>query len=460
MAQSAPSASASGITFAVGAAPAQAGTAPPNEPVIAYSFAEAKEKLGYSDDWETYTLCEVMYTHLSLYKTGPVVFVNVLDPAEHVTTVTDAAVTLAGGKAALPLAAVLSTVEVDEGALGTDYELAYADGALVLSAVPGGALDALTSVTVSYDAVDPSAVTSADVVGGYDAATGKASGAEAVHSVFAKCGVVTDVLIAPGWSHIPAVANALAGAAESVNTVFKARAVVDGDASASANYAAALAKKNADGAVSPRLLYCWPNVSLNGKISHLSTHCAALLGTGDAENGGYPYVSPSNHALQADRACLADGTEVLTEVAQANALNGAGILTALNIIGGFRLWGNCTAAGESEADLAKKFIGCARMCDWLGNTQVLTFWSKLDGPLTLRTVNGVVDSLNIMLNGLAGAGVIYGGETAYIPEENPESGLIAGRIALHTEFASPISMQQIDFDNEFAVRYITAALAQ
>lgn len=55
------------------------GTAPKacSEPVLAYSFAEAKEALGYSDDWETYTLCEAMSANFDLFNIAPVVFVNV-----------------------------------------------------------------------------------------------------------------------------------------------------------------------------------------------------------------------------------------------------------------------------------------------------------------------------------------------------------------------------------------------
>lgn len=54
------------------------GTAPKacTAPVLAYSFEEAKEALGYSDDWETYTLCEAMKVCFDLFNIAPVVFVN------------------------------------------------------------------------------------------------------------------------------------------------------------------------------------------------------------------------------------------------------------------------------------------------------------------------------------------------------------------------------------------------
>ena len=55
-----------------------------NRPVKATTFEEAKKALGYSDDWEKYTLCQSMYASFQLFQTSPVIFVNVLDPDTHV----------------------------------------------------------------------------------------------------------------------------------------------------------------------------------------------------------------------------------------------------------------------------------------------------------------------------------------------------------------------------------------
>ena len=61
------------------------GTAPINlanskeyvkKPLLAYSFTEAVEALGYSTDWGSYTLCEVMDSSFRLFGVAPVVFIN------------------------------------------------------------------------------------------------------------------------------------------------------------------------------------------------------------------------------------------------------------------------------------------------------------------------------------------------------------------------------------------------
>lgn len=79
----------------VGTLPVYIGTAPVdqledsaaavNVPILVSSFDEAKAKLGYSDDWEKYTLCEVMDAHFRnrIQPIGPIVLINVFDPSQH-----------------------------------------------------------------------------------------------------------------------------------------------------------------------------------------------------------------------------------------------------------------------------------------------------------------------------------------------------------------------------------------
>ena len=69
------------IPFVVGTAPVQSAAKPAksNMPVLVTSWAEAVEKLGFSYDWKSYTLCEFMYSHLQLFGAQPVIFCNILD---------------------------------------------------------------------------------------------------------------------------------------------------------------------------------------------------------------------------------------------------------------------------------------------------------------------------------------------------------------------------------------------
>ena len=74
---------ASGVHFVVGTAPVQMVGGKANEVVMLNSYEEAVQLLGYSDDWQKYSLCMEVYSAFMLYKIAPVFVVNVLDPAKH-----------------------------------------------------------------------------------------------------------------------------------------------------------------------------------------------------------------------------------------------------------------------------------------------------------------------------------------------------------------------------------------
>lgn len=73
---STPSVADSGIPFVVGAAPVQSAdnysAAALGLPVLCTSFAEAKAALGYSDDFASYDLCEVMYATVGTHPAAAV----------------------------------------------------------------------------------------------------------------------------------------------------------------------------------------------------------------------------------------------------------------------------------------------------------------------------------------------------------------------------------------------------
>ena len=73
----------SGVPFVVGAAPVHSAESPAAlfTPVLCTDWEDAVKKLGYSDDWKTYTICEVMYSHFKLFQRQPIIFCNVLDPS-------------------------------------------------------------------------------------------------------------------------------------------------------------------------------------------------------------------------------------------------------------------------------------------------------------------------------------------------------------------------------------------
>lgn len=57
-----------------------------NVPILANSATEAMAALGYSVDFQKYTLCQTMYATANLFQASPVVYINVLDPKKHKRT--------------------------------------------------------------------------------------------------------------------------------------------------------------------------------------------------------------------------------------------------------------------------------------------------------------------------------------------------------------------------------------
>lgn len=411
------------IHLIVGTAPAHMVDGKVNEPVYVSSYAEAVEAMGYSDDWKKYDICEEIYTSFKLYQNGPIVIVNVLDPKKHLTGETDATdMRLSGGVLDLPLEALADKVVVkgystedtltDEYKRGVDYELLYTDEVLRLERIEGGAIASdNATLNIKYNAVDPSKVTKKDIIGGYDINTKKSSGFELVDFIFPKFRVIPTVFLAPNFSHDSEVAAIMAAKAESINGLFKGVAIIDIDTTEATTYTEAVEWKNKHNIVQPSELLVWPMLTLGGRVFHYSTQLAGLMAKTDADEDlgkETPCESASNKTLQIDGMVLADGTEVLLDLVKANYLNSQGIITGLNFIGGFVSWGNETACYPSNTDVTDYFYCVSRMFQWVGNSVILSMWSKVDRGLKPRLVESVVQSLNIWLNGLTADEVILG----------------------------------------------------
>ena len=171
---------------------------------------------------------------------GPIIMVNVLDPAKHLKGAETVEKTLAGGITELPYEAVSDTVEVKgydgEDSLtetytrGEDYDLFYTDGVLRLERIESGKIKADNArLNIKFNSVDPSKVTKKEIIGGYDTNTNKSSGFELVDSVYPKYGVIPTLFLAPNFSTDSEVAAIMAAKAENINGLFTGKAIIDAD---------------------------------------------------------------------------------------------------------------------------------------------------------------------------------------------------------------------------------------
>ena len=107
----------SGLVTVIGTAPSHLAAEPAkaNTPILCYYYSEAVKQLGYSDDFDKYTLMEAVNTQFVLYGVSPVVFINVLDPSKHYNEKTITAQGIKGTPANIGVDALIDTLEITSG---------------------------------------------------------------------------------------------------------------------------------------------------------------------------------------------------------------------------------------------------------------------------------------------------------------------------------------------------------
>ena len=438
-----------------------------NTPMLCYSFKEAQQAVGYSDDFKNFTLCQSIDACFRVFNVAPIILVNVLDPKNpaHITENAAATYPVKDGLVAYDKAMVLlSTMAVTAGetalVAGKDYEAEHeTDGTVVITMLSEEA-QAATEVSVTSTSLNPAGVTRADIVGGVDGKTGKETGLELVRHIYPKLGMVPGILLAPGWSQDAVVAAALQAKTEAINGNFECVTYLDiaADETGATVYTDVLEAKQRLGASGTHAAAFWPMCAVGDKVYFMSAMAAALTAYNDASNGDVPYDSPSNHSLRITATVLADGTEVVLDRQQANdVLNANGVITAINE-GGFNLWGNNTAAYPSTSDPKDRWLATRRFFNWDGNNFILTYRQKVDRPGNKRLIQSIVDSQNIIGNGYVARDYCAGYKTVFLESENPVTELLAGHLTVHTYLAPYVPSEFIENRREYDVSALEAAM--
>lgn len=457
-----PQVSSAAVQVVVGTAPVNLATDPKvNEPVLAYTFSEAKKALGYSDDFANYTICEVMDAAFRKFAVAPVIFINVLDPETHKTAVEETTVTVTNRQAVMKTAGMLKAgLVVKNGStamtLDTDYTLSFdEDGNLVVTII---AETSPASIKVSGYKLNPAAITKTQIIGGYNNNTGEETGLEVIRKIFPRFGIVPGILTVPKFSSDPDVATVMAAKIHSLNGVFNMFAVVDLDSSTYKIYSNLESAKSAIGVVDPDVLMLWPKIKIGTKIYDYSAVWPSMAAVTDAAHGDVPYKAPSNEPLNASAALTEDETLIDLDFAQAEFVNSLGIATAIHF-NGWRAWGDETAAYPGDTSLKNRYISSRRMCLWYRNHFILTYVTKVDDPMRPQLVEAVVNSENEFLNGLAAMGAIPAGcRIVYDEERNIVGNLVNGEIVFSTDFTAWPPAKYILNEIRFNPALISAAL--
>lgn len=460
-----------GLQVIFGVAPYALATAEgsPTEPKLCSGFEDAVAALGYSDDWEKYTLCQSMDASFRAFSVAPVIFVNVLDPdnPDHVEVTAPAEAAFAEHAHTIDTPGVIpQTIAVTTAASsgetlvqGTDYDIVMdSEGAVTILLLAGSDHYDAETLYVSYSSMKPQAVTVDDIIGSYDAATGKRTGLELLNEIYPRFGMTPGIVLAPGFTG-PELVAAVEAKCREISGSFVCEAVLDipADESGAVVYTGVREAKAELGMDSEHIIPCWPMAKIGDKTYAMSALLSALMAQTDAENGDVPYVSPSNKPLQAVALVLKDGTEVVLDQGQANTVNSYGVVTAI-AHGSIRAWGNNTAAYPENSDPKDRWIPARRMFSWVRNSIVLTYFQKVDNPMNFRLIESITDSFNIWGNSLVASGYCAACKVRFERSDNPDTELLDGHITFRISFSPYPPAENIEFILTFDTDALTASI--
>lgn len=413
-----------------------------NTPVRVRNMTEAKNVFGYSDDWDSYTLCEAFAEHFanSVENSGPIYVINVLDPAVH----KGEQVSLSNQDLSAPLkissghGIILDTVGVAGKVKGTDYTVAYDADEDVVTIAPITELTA--TETVTYYPIDVSGIDSAAIIG--TSGDGASTGLQAIKQLYTKYNAIPNLIAAPGWSDKPEVYAAMVAASQKINGHWEAFVVADIPVGADTDtIAKAKTWQTEHGYTSERSKVCWPQkIDGAGRVCHLSTACAAAMLRVDLSHDSVPMESPSNKEIMATGQYFgAEADNPGYDQAEVNELNEAGI-TSLCFWGGrWVLWGPHTAAYKYGASTDPRAIFDVnyRMLEYITNGFQRRHGVEIDGPMTLGLKDSIINAEQEELDRLTGLGAVIGDPTVeFLESSNSTGDVMQGDFVFDIQFTA------------------------
>ena len=446
------------IPYIVGLAPVNM-TDPENvnQVVLCNNLIEFTEAFGTSKDLMKYTLVQAAKVYFTLYGTGPVFMVNVLDPKNHITAETTETLEVLEGKTALKAEGVMhDSIKITDNAsstvltLGTDYILKFDDSGYTSIYV----MTPHDKIDVTFKTLDTEKITKDEIIGGVDPVTYKRKGMELIHEAFPKYRKVPGIILAPGYSHDSEVAAIMETKTKNINGVFQAQAIID--CPSDKRYRDIPDWKNENNIVDEDITAVYGLVKFGDDVYYQSLHIAALMSTIDTAQGQVPSESPSNKNYKMDGFVIKVGTEyekINLDLTQANYLNENGIVTALNFINGWTAWGNYNTCYPSRTDIKDSYLPVKRMFKWAANTLILSTWQFVDRKFT----NVLRDSINLTvedwLKGMNGTH-LYGSSIALREEDNPLSDMQKGKFTWHIDMSPILPLQAQIYEFEYNLDYL------
>ena len=330
---------------------------------------------------------------------------------------------------------------------GVDYVVlskAGKSGNDVIQVLPEGALNATSTLSVSYEKAVDITQSSFDaikssVIGGADKGIQALLGAEnSVH-------VTPRLLIAPGFTHDNAVTTDLVGVADKLRAIAIADGPNSGDSDA-INYRKEFG--------SARLYLIDPSVKVFDSVTQstasqpASARVAGIIARSDNERGFW--WSPSNRAVMGITGtarpidfAMGDSTS------RANLLNENEVATIIRQ-DGYRLWGNRSCSSDPKF----AFISVRRTADMINDALLRAHLWAVDRNITKTYIEDVTEGVNNYLRSLKNQGAIIDGVCWADPELNTPDQIVQGKVYFDFDFTPPYPAEHITFRSHLVNDYL------
>lgn len=322
----------------------------------------------------------------------------------------------------------------------------------------------ITEVSVSLNMYGDTVKSGADII----------AAIQGIHTLYERFNRVASLLTIPGRfgdvKLYSGLVQAMAAAVSNIGGRFKGVALVDLPNGFSGNgdgvsYDDVHDEKESS---SPFVIYSWPYVGVGEFRFNASTALCAAINATDGQYGGLPYVSPSNKPLpitgayykyENDDDVIVEDPVFLTRDDVNAHLGAYGITGFRNTAQGWVAWGDNTAAFPGSTDVKDYMIPIRRMFNYVSNQFQVFADARVDMPLNLRQLEGVVKSFNQILAGWIGFGALNAGSVELDKELNTTASLLAGTVYVRIRIAPPPAMVVIEGVLEYDVQGFERSLA-
>lgn len=432
-----------------------------NRPMLVSSYRDVEDL--YSENWASYTLCEVIHAHFlnGNEVVAPIILVPMSFPdASEEASEKEIVLEPHGNKLigyledeAASIANIAITAK-DTTFNPSEIKCSYSGDKVKIEIEVTETKPVEVTVTYKTHAIDMDEI--------FDDSAYMSEAIEELDYCEVITGYIPNIIAAPGFSHDPAMHSAMVQLARrKIEEKWNFITVSD----LPSNYSGASVDewKNQNGYTDKLDKVCFPMVSYRGKVYHLSTIVAYTMQLTDLNNDNVPSVSPSNKVINADGASTGFSNNAivpaLLKEAEVNKLGEKGITTVKLVHGQWRLWGSHMANYEhdklSSIDYEDRSDSGIRMQLYIANMLQYEYLDTIDTPIKRSDIDSVQNSIQQRFNALVNEGKLLYATVRFDEASNSEADLASGDITFDVEYTLAPNVKSVTFK----MRYTSTGLS-